>query len=374
MKKLYQHLSSVVFLVLVFVLMLLFIVLPKQEYSSNEKRVLSDFPAVSAQSVFDGSFGTAFETYLSDHFPLRSFFVGLNSYYQLMLGNNGATGIYKGADGYLFSKPEALNADRLTRNIGYLSTFAEKNNLNAALLAVPTAGYILDEKLPAVHEEYVDEEAFALIQNSLAGRMPLIDMRNTFRSAQEQVYYRTDHHITSAGSYFCYQAICNQFGLQPVQRSSFAVQTSEDFYGTTYSRSGLWFTKPDTVEIWKDENLSVKVYVSEDGSEDWTHDGLFFMHHLDADDQYPVFLDGNHGYVHIRNENATGGKLLIVKDSYAHCLTGFLAAHYSDIYMIDLRYYKLSISPLVAEKGIDSVLFVYGLDNLMTDSNIAWLE
>ncbi|MBQ3518952.1 MAG: hypothetical protein IJA31_06500 [Clostridia bacterium] len=373
MKKVYKYLSSFVFLALVFVLLLLFIVMPKTEYSSNEKRVLSEFPAVTFDTVADGSFGSKFETYLSDHFPFRNFFVGLNAYYSQLLGNNGATGIYNAKDGYLISKPEAFNPDRLTKNLGYISDFAEKNALNAVLLAVPSPGSMLEDKLPKVHEEYADSKAFALIEENLTDSVQFTDMRDIFASSDEQIYYRTDHHITSAGSYLCYEALCNALLLPPVDRSAFHVETSEGFYGTTYSRSGLWLEKPDTVELWKDDSLDVTVWVSEDGSENEPHDGIFFTDHLTEDDQYPVFLDGNHGYTHIHNENADGGKLLIVKDSYAHCMTGFLASHYSDIYMIDLRYYKLELSPLVAEKGIDTVLYIYGIDNLSSDSNIAWL-
>ena len=373
MKKVYKYLSSFVFLALVFVLLLLFIVMPKTEYSSNEKRVLSEFPAVTFDAVADGSFGSKFETYLSDHFPFRNFFVGLNAYYSQLLGNNGATGIYNAKDGYLISKPEAFNPDRLTKNLGYISDFAEKNALNAVLLAVPSPGSMLEDKLPKVHEEYADSKAFALIEENLTDSVQFTDMRDIFASSDEQIYYRTDHHITSAGSYLCYEALCNALLLPPVDRSAFHVETSEGFYGTTYSRSGLWLEKPDTIELWKDDSLDVTVWVSEDGSENEPHDSIFFTDHLTEDDQYPVFLDGNHGYTHIHNENADGGKLLIVKDSYAHCMTGFLASHYSDIYMIDLRYYKLELSPLVAEKGIDTVLYIYGIDNLSSDSNIAWL-
>ena len=374
MKKIYKHLSSFLFLAIVAVLLLLFIVMPKESYSSNEKRELSDFPELTWSAVADGSFGTKFETYLSDHFPFRNFFVGLNAYYQQLLGNNGATGIYNAKDGYLISKPEKFNAERLARNIGYFTKFAEKNGLTAVLLAVPSPGAMLEDKLPAVHEEYADEKAFEIIKNELTDSIAFTDMREAFCTSEEQIYYRTDHHITTAGSYLCYRALADKLGIVPTERDAYTIETHDGFYGTTYSRSGLWFSAPDTVEMWKKQDLRVSVAVSEDGSEEVLHDGLFFTDHLQEDDQYPVFLDGNHGYSHIRNENSDGGKLLIIKDSYAHCMTCFLSEHYSDIYLIDLRYYKLPLSTLVEEKEIDSLLFVYGIDNLMTDSNIAWLS
>ena len=373
MKKVYKHLSSFVFLALVFVLLLLFVVLPKSDYSANEKRVLSEFPQVTLESIADGSFGTKFETYLSDHFPFRNFFVGLNAYYNQLLGNNGSTGIYNCEDGYLIAKPADLDMGRLQRNLGYLTDFAEKNQLTAVLLAVPSPGYMLEDKLPSMHEGYMDEQAFAVIEENLSDAISFVDMRETFRNASEQIYYRTDHHITSAGSYACYRALCAALTITATEKDAYTIESSDGFYGTTYSRSGLWLEKADTVEMWKNDKLSATVWVSEDGSEGAAHDGIFFTDHLNEDDQYPVFLDGNHGYTHIHNENADGGKVLIIKDSYAHCMTGFLAEHYSDIYMIDLRYYKLELTSLVQEQGIDTVLYIYGIDNLSNDSNIAWL-
>ena len=274
---------------------------------------------------------------------------------------------------FTFAKPADLDMGRLQRNLGYLTDFAEKNQLTAVLLAVPSPGYMLEDKLPNMHEEYMDEQAFAVIRETLTSSIAFVDMRETFRNASEQIYYRTDHHITSAGSYACYRALCNALAITATEKDAYTIEVSDGFYGTTYSRSGLWLEKADTVEMWKNDKLSVTVWVSEDGSEATAHDGIFFTDHLNEDDQYPVFLDGNHGYTHIHNENADGGKVLIIKDSYAHCMTGFLAEHYSDIYMIDLRYYKLELTSLVQEQGIDTVLYIYGIDNLASDSNIAWL-
>ena len=64
----------------------------------------------------------------------------------------------------------------------------------------------------------------------------------------------------------------------------------------------------------------------------------------------------------------------MVKDSFAHSLIPYLADHYSEIIMVDLRYYTGSVSALVQNENIDRVLVVYSIDNLATDTNLGWLE
>ena len=91
-------------------------------------------------------------------------------------------------------------------------------------------------------------------------------------------------------------------------------------------------------------------------------------------DKYPVFLDGNHSLSTIQNPNAEGGTLLVIRDSYAHCFSTFLAANYKTIYLVDLRYYRDNLSQFVAEHPVDKVLYLYGVDNLVSDTNSAWLK
>ena len=102
---------------------------------------------------------------------------------------------------------------------------------------------------------------------------------------------------------------------------------------------------------------------------------MFFYTHLDEDDKYPVFLDGNHPYTVIKNKNAaTDEKLLVVKDSFAHSLVPFLADHYAEIIMVDMRYYSLPLQPIVEQEKVDKILFLYSIDNLSTDGDIGFIE
>ncbi|MGN0969137.1 MAG: DHHW family protein, partial [Evtepia sp.] len=103
-------------------------------------------------------------------------------------------------------------------------------------------------------------------------------------------------------------------------------------------------------------------------------DSMFFLDHLDDMDKYPVFLDGNHSMVAISNPQAEGGALLVVRDSYAHCFSTFLAEGYQTVYLVDLRYYRESLSEFMQTHHVDRMLYLYGVDNLMTDTNSVWLS
>ena len=106
-----------------------------------------------------------------------------------------------------------------------------------------------------------------------------------------------------------------------------------------------------------------------------TYQSAFFPARLEEADMYTVFLDGNQAMVRIRNEANTGkGKLLVIRDSYANCIGPMLAESYEEVIMMDLRYYKLSISALCRSEGISNVLIMYSLSNFMTDSNFPFLR
>ncbi len=377
MKKALKHLPTIILLVFIFLMAILFFSLPKKEYSSSEKRYLSDFPTLTVDTFFSGDFGEEFEKYLSDHTPFRNFWVGLNSYYNLALGNPLSNGIYHCSDGYLINDPP--NTDRLDINIDVISEFADKSGLPATMVLAPSTGYIVNDVLPNEHIVYNDDELFADVTDTLSkSTVNFVDIREDFKNAYKngtQVYYKTDHHWTSEGAYLAYCALSDELGFTANTREMYDITTHSGFYGTTYSSSGYWFTKPDDIEVWDCKNHSSEVSITDNGTTKH-YKSMFFNDHLKEDDKYPVYLDGNHPYTVIKNSSMKldGEKLLVIKDSFAHSLVPFLAAHYEEITMIDMRYYKQSVSELIENGDFDRLLFVYSVDNLGSDTDIAWLE
>lgn len=371
MKKMKKFSISLIFLGFLLGIAVLFIALPQKAYSENEKRVLADFPEITWKSVADGSFGSKLETYLADHFPLRDMFVGIHAYMEQFLGQNGVSGIYRADDGYLIAAPSTLDEGRARRNVESLARFVQSTGLPAAMMVVPSAGYTLDEKLPANHQLYWDDRLMEITLEA-AGDMAVIDLRQDFLQQKENLYYRTDHHLTSDGNNLMYQVFCREQGIEPVE---FACAESYDgFYGTSYSKSGLWGTKPDMLEIWKPENPGSYQVTILEGTDTKTSDSLYFPAHLENLDKYPVFLDGNHSLVSVENKNCQNGRrLLLIKDSYAHCFTTFAIEHYEEIVLVDMRYYRGSVQDVIDGHGVTEILCLYGAENLATSTDIAWL-
>lgn len=134
-------------------------------------------------------------------------------------------------------------------------------------------------------------------------------------------------------------------GAPYLSRDAYEVASYDGFYGTTWSGSGYWFTQPDQVEVW-DSGIQPTVTLIDGSAAPQVSHSLFFPSHLEEMDKYPVFLDGNHSLVTIQNPNAEGGNLLVIRDSYAHCFSTFLASDYQNIYLVDLRYYRVTCPSL----------------------------
>ena len=372
-----KYFITIMFLAFIGVFAILFWVVPKSDFSPKEKRYLQTFPEVSATTLTDGSFETKFEDYINDHMVMRDAFMGINSYSNLLVLNNGSDGVYKCKNGYLINKP-ATN-ERLDLNLSVVSDFQKKTGIDTSLMIVPSTGYIMDNVLPHIHEKYNDDEYFKTINKYCSeNNLSNIDLRTTFKANKDntQIYYKTDHHWTTKGAYTGYQELCKALGITPIDDSTLKKDSYPDFYGTTYSSSGFWLTPPDNIEIWNnpknsDRNIFVKIT---EGANIKTSGSMYFTDHLKEDDKYPVFIDGNHALTEITNTNAKNGTILLIKDSFSHSLAPFLAENYSKVVLVDLRYYKESVSDLVSAYNPEQVVVLYGIDNLATDTDIVWLK
>lgn len=339
---------------------------PKKDFSANEKRYLADFPDLAGQDVFNWTFSDEIEGYLADQLPMRDFLVGADAYFEEATGRQVASDIWVDRDGYLVERPVEPNADQLAAHLQAIGGFAQTNGAEVALIVPPSTGCIRQDRLPAPQRVYRDDEILGQIRDAALPGVTFIDLTADLSG---DMFYRTDHHWRAQGAYAAYLGFAEEKGFAPLSPDDFTVTAHDGFYGTTYARSALWLTPPDSLEMW-DCGARVEVTFSD---EEGTFDSLFFPNRLAEHDQYPVFLDGDHPLATVRNlDGQSGRKLLVIKDSFADSMIPLLIAHYGEIVMVDLRYYRDGVSPLAADA--DDILVVYSLDHIVNDTNIGWLE
>lgn len=372
MEKRRNWLCTAVFCLFLFGTAAALFLLPQRTYSEREKRYLAETPDLSWSGILDGSVQKELEAWLADQFPGRDAYVGLNAYWTLASGRNALQKYYFSGEEYLIGAPAGEDLSIFEKSLARFDGFAASCGVPVSMIMVPSTGWLKEPLLPAFHSAYPDEQMFE--EASQLEHLTFYDFRQALRQADQtqSVAYRTDHHLTSYGNYILYAAWRQANGLPYLQPEDYAVETVPGFRGTTWSGSGYWLTPPDTLELW-DSGAQVAVTITDGGEDPVTGSSLFFRDHLEELDKYPVFLDGNHCQVEIHNPSAPKGTLLLIKDSYAHCFTTFLAGHYETIYMLDLRYYRGSITDFIAEHGVEEVLFFYGTSTLLTDTNSAWL-
>jgi len=353
----------------------LFFLLPKQEMSETEKRVLEKEPEFSWENLTSGKFGEDIESYMADHVPGRDFFVGVHNYAELLTGRQVGKDIYLAAGDRLVERPlqwDETAAQRVANNMAAVNGLADKVDAPVELMIVPSAGWIVRDQIVGLSDEYMDPQLIGNIESLAGEQVTVRDIASVFDAYENpgDLYYRTDHHWTSLGAYTAYESYMEQLGLPYTAKQDFKIETVEDFKGTTHSRGALWLVPGEPLEMWTGKgNITVTF-----DKNTQTYNKVFFEDRLQELDKYTVFLDGNHGQVILENPDAPVDEtILVVRDSYSNCLGPFLAESFKKVVLVDLRYYSDAVADYCALEQVDRVLVLYSLYNFMTDTNFGRL-
>ena len=385
MKKIWQACKAYPIAVVFFVFLMGFSVLdalwPKRAHSELENRDLAQKPQFSIASVVSrqNPWMVQYEAYVKDQFAFRDGWIDLKSYAEAALLKTENNDVYYGSGNYLFKQLLGVDESRFARNVTALANLCERHPGMVDAMIVPSASLVLKDKLPAnapgLDENAHLDEMYSAVQ---AAGGNVFDMRETLGShAEEYIFYRTDHHWTSLGAYYGYTGLATALGYTPVPLNDYTETVrSTEFYGTVFSSSGVRWVRPDTISTYvPDDGITVASHTYDNkGNPVEEPRQLYDTSFLSVKDKYSMFLGGNQPLGVVKNaNNPDGPRLLIIRDSYADSLVPFLTPHFSEIHLLDLRYYKLSIADYIAQNGIDQALVLYSVPNFVTDSNLLWI-
>lgn len=364
---------SVLFILYILVFAVGSVIARDRVFSEMENRNLTQFPRVTAKSVLDGSFTEQFEEYMSDQMIGKDFLVRLKVAENRALNQSYINGVYFGADDMLIQDYKNPY-NQLSKNIGYINAFVEAHpEYTYTWLLAPNACYIYEDKLPPFAACYDQGEVMAYITGSAAEQMQIADCTQALMQERDSyIYYRTDHHWTMHGAYIGYTLLCDALGQKATPEEDYDIQVGSDaFLGTLYSNAPSFSQKADEILLYRNPKGSYQVEYMDD---DVTADSLYNTDNLLVKDKYTTYLDGNHAYIRITSNAENKEKILVIKDSYAHSLLPLLADNYSEIHVVDLRYYHQSVSELAQKEGITQIVFINNLEFLSTDDNFLWLQ
>lgn len=363
MTKAYSRFLTAFFCVFLGGLLVWHVLLPDREKSETENRTLAQAPEFSWTALVDGSYTKKVETYFADQFPLRDSWTGLKARAEQLIGKSEFNGIYLCGD-TLISKVERPDEALVEKNLSYVDRLSGKTDIPVYLGLIPSAAEVWKDKLPAGAESW--DQTALLAQSG-------VDFQNTLSTrADEPIFYRMDHHWTTLGAFYGANALLDVLGKETLKEIDFTPETASDsFHGTLYSQSGIHWLEPDTIEFWvEDAGLDLTSWrngTPEPGS-------LYDRSYLEKKDKYSAFLGGNQPLCVIKNENVMdGSKLLLVRDSYSDALAPFLAQRFSEVHLLDLRYYRASAAQYAEENGVDAICVLYSVQNFISDRNLVLL-
>ena len=365
------------FLLMIFGVALISLITPKRSFSETENRTLADFPKPEAKDILSGKFERGYEDYLTDQFPWRDWWISLKTHAERAILKKDIHDVYLAKDEYLIEKHTGVFEDeRADINLQALSSFAGVMSErfspdHVSVMIVPNAVDILREKLPPFADPY-DEEIYLKKAESMLPEGVWFDAAGILRQHKDEyIYYRTDHHWTTpAASYVFASWARNKLGEPIGEGYFFSQELSDNFMGTIAARTGI--TSITDVLTWYRPAGSDKIKVTYPSS-GAVRDGILDYDKLAARDQYGAFFGGNYDLVSIETDASSGRRLLMFKDSYAHCFAPMLTGLFDRIDMVDLRYYGGDINELILQSDPTDILFLYNAAGFAEDAGIARL-
>lgn len=376
-QKLFYHRSSKIyikmagiFLVFLTVAFAFNLFSKDKEYSESENRMLAQKPEFSVANLTSGKYMKDMEDYVTDQFFIRDKWINLKVLEDLALGKRESNGVYIGKKDHLMEIPTVPNQKALDNNLDAISNFSASHpDINTVMSLVPNAAYIYDQFLPKNAPVRDQEKDIKYVMNAVSTSLNFVDLTKTMSShKEEEIYYKTDHHWTTLGARYAFDALSTALGIEGSTQEYNIYPVTHSFQGTLASKSG-YDKALDTIEIYVPQGVNTECVVNfiDEGKKTAS---VYDSAALKNKDKYEVFFGGNHARVDISTPMEEKKNLLLFKDSYANCFIPFLIPYYRNIIVIDPRYFYDDIESLISDNEITDILFLYNVNTFLGDNSL----
>ncbi|MBN1243840.1 MAG: hypothetical protein JXA15_14150 [Spirochaetales bacterium] len=365
----------------------------------RENRAAAPRPEPSVASWLSGGFSAAFEAWYADAFPFRAPLVAAGNAIERLhgLAGFGSAELVRSRGGetedpgapagetlpptedpvelietgkafgdFLVLGDRAMELLRFRQ--GAVDVWADAVNAYSrrldpavkvrALVAPSSIAFLDDERYRSLSADQASgiRAAYA----GLDPRVVRVDAHSAIGShSREYLYFRTDHHWTGLGAFYAYRAWCAAANLTPLPLASFVVRDLPGFVGTLYGKTlnPRLKANPDTVRLYEPPFETSFEYLRHGGTR-FESGRLVDAARGDDWNKYLAYFGDDWPLAVVRREGGDGRKLLVFKDSYGNALIPFLAAHFTEVHVIDPRHFQGDAVAYARTHEVDEVLFV----------------
>ena len=372
-RKVQEKLVGIIFILTLFLFLIINVLVPDREKSVQENRMLATKPKFRLSSLISGDYDEKFEAYMDDQFVGRDMWRKLKVTVDRIGGSRLENGVYIGTNGQLLEQIEVADENHLAANIKAIKSFSEsQSKIPVRMMLVPDAANVLNHSLPSLAKPEDQTQMFSMVRKDLGDSVEWIDVSTELNKHKtEKIYYKTDHHWTTLGAFYAFQAAAPSLGIEGDLSGKYvSYAVSDSFNGMLASKSGVNLGEKEQIDIYvpTEEDTDLIVDYVDEGKRSTS---LYDSSKLKEKDQYTVFLGGNSSLLDIRTVSTSTKRLLLVKDSFANSFIPFLTPYYREIVVVDPRYYSGTINDLMDSYRISEVLFLYSGNTFFKDNNIS---
>ena len=372
-RKVQEKLVGIIFILTLFLFLIINVIVPDREKSVQENRMLATKPKFRLSSLISGDYDEKFEAYMDDQFVERDMWRKLKVTVDRIGGSRLENGVYIGTNGQLLEQIEVADENHLAANIKAIKSFSEsQSKIPVRMMLVPDAANVLNHSLPSLAKPEDQTQMFSMVRKDLGDSVEWIDVSTELNKHKtEKIYYKTDHHWTTLGAFYAFQAAAPSLGIEGDLSGKYvSYAVSDSFNGMLASKSGVNLGEKEQIDIYvpTEEDTDLIIDYVDEGKRSTS---LYDSSKLKEKDQYTVFLGGNSSLLDIRTVSTSTKRLLLVKDSFANSFIPFLTPYYREIVVVDPRYYSGTINDLMDSYRISEVLFLYSGNTFFKDNNIS---
>lgn len=366
-KRRFEFSLAIFVIVLLLAVLFLNIIKKDRTFLDSERRSAKTIKDVRI-NIKDGKIVDDLEPYMKEQFVFRDNLLKIKSLIDDFLHVDFNNDVYICENQYFIEDENQVDGDYMYEKIENYKKIFSGVKCDVDFIIFPNAYYIYSDKLPKYAKESKYEYFIYLLENMFHGtnfnlRNMAEDIKNIKEDNSYNIYYKTDHHMTSDAFYKVKDTILSFIGISDNDKYE-RIKLTDTFQGSLMSKAARFSKVYDDIYMYG-SNSNTR-YILTDFNDNKKTSSIYDFAKVNSYDPYLTFLGGNSGYINIKTEKYAGKKLLVIKDSYFNAFLPYLVDKYREIDIIDPRYIDKNIDRIVDVTDYDNIIFFVNYNTFVT--------